>query len=391
MTMPGRNGSIGSKYRYGFQGQERDLQLSKENSYNFSLRMYDARLGRFAKQDPLMNFFPGMTPYSFAHNKVIEAYELEGGEPIFINGTWGVPHKVNPFEQKATANQVALRQGVKNSYNFKNVYTDEDELYAWVGANNTGARDIEVNNLVQHVVDIRSRAGFDPSDPIVLVGHSHGGIVALEAAVELRKKYPNVQIDVITINTANRKAEDGSYPDELILQDAYNINHYHVYTEDDNVVPYAGYNYTGKIYDPEVATDKSSGIKFNKQRKRQNKATPEGPPNPPGQITDWDKNKEKTGEAGQTKFTYDNGNTVNIPYNDQYQEEAGANIDEDTHDESYIERYITIQSAHRGWKILNVQQWIGPLQNAIRGNESKDDGDSPADPHTGGNTEITIG
>ena len=53
MQMPGRNGSTGD-YRYGFQGQERDDEISGgENSYSSEYWQYDPRLGRRWNIDPV--------------------------------------------------------------------------------------------------------------------------------------------------------------------------------------------------------------------------------------------------------------------------------------------------------------------------------------------------
>ena len=71
----------GEKYRYGFQGQEKDDELKgKGNSVNFAFRMHDTRLGRFLSIDPLSTVYPHNSPYAFCENKVIAFKELEGLE-----------------------------------------------------------------------------------------------------------------------------------------------------------------------------------------------------------------------------------------------------------------------------------------------------------------------
>ena len=58
MLLPGRQGNS-SDYRYGFQGQELDNELKVEgNSYNYTYRMHDPRVGRFFAVDPLASKFP---------------------------------------------------------------------------------------------------------------------------------------------------------------------------------------------------------------------------------------------------------------------------------------------------------------------------------------------
>lgn len=84
--LDGRKGATVSKYRYGFQGQERDDEMKGSgNSWNYTYRMYDPRIGRFFAVDPLSPKYPWYTPYQFSGNKVIHCIELEGLEekPLF--------------------------------------------------------------------------------------------------------------------------------------------------------------------------------------------------------------------------------------------------------------------------------------------------------------------
>ncbi len=71
MTMPGRGYNAGS-YRYGFNGKERDPNISVED-YDFGARIYDGRIGRWLSVDPLQNQFPSESPYLFG-----------GGNPIIF-------------------------------------------------------------------------------------------------------------------------------------------------------------------------------------------------------------------------------------------------------------------------------------------------------------------
>lgn len=74
-----QNGS--DSYRYGFQRQEKDDEIKGEgNSYNYTYRMHDPRIGRFFALDPLAPKYPHNSPYAFSENMVIHAVELEGLE-----------------------------------------------------------------------------------------------------------------------------------------------------------------------------------------------------------------------------------------------------------------------------------------------------------------------
>jgi RHS repeat-associated protein len=81
MLVPNRY-YVGAKYRYGFQGQEKDDELKGEgNSLNYTFRMHDPRVGRFFARDPLEGKYPFYSPYQFSGNRVIDMIELEGLEP----------------------------------------------------------------------------------------------------------------------------------------------------------------------------------------------------------------------------------------------------------------------------------------------------------------------
>ena len=80
MLVPNRHSSSDS-YRYGFQGQEKDDEIKGEgNSFNYTFRMHDPRVGRFFAVDPLFKSFPWNSSYSFCENKILQFSELEGAE-----------------------------------------------------------------------------------------------------------------------------------------------------------------------------------------------------------------------------------------------------------------------------------------------------------------------
>ncbi len=72
----------GRGYRFGFGNQEMDNEIKGVgNSYSYTYRMYDPRLGRFLSVDPLFKEYPYYTPYQFAGNTPIWAIDVEGLEP----------------------------------------------------------------------------------------------------------------------------------------------------------------------------------------------------------------------------------------------------------------------------------------------------------------------
>ena len=64
MQQPGRKFSAGSSYRYGFNGQEINNEISQHgNSYITEFRQYEVRIGRWLSIDPLIKKYPGLSPY----------------------------------------------------------------------------------------------------------------------------------------------------------------------------------------------------------------------------------------------------------------------------------------------------------------------------------------
>jgi RHS repeat-associated protein len=83
MNMPGRKYSVGSGYRYGFNGKELDNSTG-EGNLDFGARIMDVRLGRWLSTDPKTSKYPGWSPYNFAINNPINVIDPDGEDIIFI-------------------------------------------------------------------------------------------------------------------------------------------------------------------------------------------------------------------------------------------------------------------------------------------------------------------
>ena len=110
--MPGRSYNS-TDYRYGFQGQEKDDEIKGNgNSVNFKFRMYDPRLGRFFSTDPREAEYVSNSPCAFSGNRVIDAIELEGKEPLwFMEALMGLHGET---AQKITTGNVIAMQSMIN-------------------------------------------------------------------------------------------------------------------------------------------------------------------------------------------------------------------------------------------------------------------------------------
>lgn len=88
MVEPGRKFVKGSsKYRYGFNGKEKDNEdYGEGNAYDFGARIYDPRIGRWLSKDPLQKKYPNLCPYNFCANNPIIFVDPNGKE-IILSGT----------------------------------------------------------------------------------------------------------------------------------------------------------------------------------------------------------------------------------------------------------------------------------------------------------------
>ena len=84
---PGRNYFGATTYRFGYQKQEKDDEITGQTGshLSFEYRIYDSRIGKFLSIDPLTKDYPWNSPYAFSENRVIDGIELEGMEVVLIN------------------------------------------------------------------------------------------------------------------------------------------------------------------------------------------------------------------------------------------------------------------------------------------------------------------
>ncbi|HYF68570.1 MAG TPA: RHS repeat-associated core domain-containing protein, partial [Ohtaekwangia sp.] len=95
MDQPGRMWNASGKYRYGFNGKEKDDNGEwGSTAYDYGFRIYNPSIGRFLSVDPLTKSYAELTPYQFASNKPINSIDLDGLEARssttgeFVDGHW---------------------------------------------------------------------------------------------------------------------------------------------------------------------------------------------------------------------------------------------------------------------------------------------------------------
>lgn len=180
-------------YRYGFQGEEVDNEISGEgNSIHFTFREYDPRIGRMKSIDPLSPDYPWNSPYAFSENRVIDAIELEGLEAFFIHGTTSSPDRWNESSVKTlkslTNNKTAIT---------KFSWEDLDGI-----TNNSNDRYKAAKRLVEYIKENRVEG-----EEVSLIGHSHGGNVAIQAA-KMYYEETGEKVNIITIATPTYESNE---------------------------------------------------------------------------------------------------------------------------------------------------------------------------------------
>jgi RHS repeat-associated protein len=104
MLQPNRHYTLAEEYKFGFNGQEVEDDISGDNNHLvFTYRLHDARLGRFFAVDPLAPKYPHWSPYQFAGLTPIWARELEGLEPWIDSETNDVqfgPYTIEHMESE---------------------------------------------------------------------------------------------------------------------------------------------------------------------------------------------------------------------------------------------------------------------------------------------------
>ena len=126
MSMPGRSFSS-SSYRYGFNGKEDD----KETGYqDYGMRMYNPKLARFFRVDPIGRNYPYLTPYQFASNSPITGADLDGLE-------WYGKNTLFTYSESGGTVAIGygfsgqLQQGVARDVIGKTQYTQVVALAPW--------------------------------------------------------------------------------------------------------------------------------------------------------------------------------------------------------------------------------------------------------------------
>ena len=90
--------------------------------YDYGMRMYDARLGRFMSVDPLSKKYPYLSPFAFAENDVIRSIDLDGLEKYIITLS-------NDYKGKTTS-FLSINPNIKEWDKGLYKYKGEDKIFS---------------------------------------------------------------------------------------------------------------------------------------------------------------------------------------------------------------------------------------------------------------------
>jgi RHS repeat-associated protein len=226
--MPGRKYNTGN-YRHGFNGKENDREWGDQLIQDYGFRLYNPAIGKFLSVDPLAPDYPELTPYQFASNTPIWAIDLDGLEAFFIHGTMSNSGRWQDSDGNPLRNTVAILQMTNNN----TIHSD----FEWGGFGNYGNgpfnskadRRTAAINLTNHIM-----ANLVAGEDITLVGHSHGGNVAIQATEMIRNRLDaeglnDVMINIISVNTP---ADNADWSPENLANQPID-NHIHFFNEVD--------------------------------------------------------------------------------------------------------------------------------------------------------------
>lgn len=238
MLVPNRH-SDSNSYRYGFNGKENDNEVMGEGNWqDYGARMYNPRIGRFFSVDPKTKLYPMLSTYQFASNTPIQAVDLDGKEAFIVHGT------------TQTETGVQITPEAKKELMRITGNTKIDDGFRWNAPihNNSLMRNMSAKQLVHYIVQKRlsmiKNKEITEDEVISIIGYSHGGNVAIQAARKLSKL--GIEVNLVTIstpayNTDGNDAYGGGFDKEDPRNSKDGINaHVQIVHEKDDVVNIAG-------------------------------------------------------------------------------------------------------------------------------------------------------
>lgn len=171
-------------------------------------------------------------------------------ELYFIHGTGSAPEawNHNPELRKEFREKFNC---VSNSTLITDKLLDDHELITWDGGNNSLSRKLAIESAYDHIIE-----NHDRGNSIVIVGHSHGGNIAVEVAEKLTCNNYGRHVILVTLNTPVR-ITDYEYDCDKPPFGNHNFCHYNIYINNDGVQVNGGSQDTRRIWNIKAGRKKS--------------------------------------------------------------------------------------------------------------------------------------
>ncbi len=275
-----------------FNGKELDEETGL---YYYGARYYNPRISQWLSVDPIALYDPinevehyldgqhnggyfnprNTSVYGYCYENPIKWEDPNGKQVVAVHGTWS--------DQFTWKDQKGINSVASKIFGNKK----DDYTFWWSGGNYASMRLQGAKKLINHIRE--ARKNIDPSEPITLVGHSHGGNVSIEAInmmVEM-EEFKDVNINLISINTPVRS-------DHQLSEEAKErVDHINVYDYKDPVQANGG---NSLIILPERRTAKKGAGEYGSAGRIFEGAENISVDNPQGLLRDFHNSHNRTSD-----------------------------------------------------------------------------------------------
>lgn len=213
--------------KYKFQEQERNEELGL-NWDSFKWRNYDYAIGRFMNIDPLAEKYNYWTPYAFSGNRLIDARELEGLEPLSIHSStrnlviavqgYGGTDPKYGATQSQNAVKYAKNLGVDKDGLGKVLELNDQLRGTQVGVFASSEGQATKKDILTTIKDFKAN---NEKGKVILIGHSLGA----DNLVELVKENSDITVDLLITVDISAFGSDTDIPSNVKnVKNFYNKN-----------------------------------------------------------------------------------------------------------------------------------------------------------------------
>jgi RHS repeat-associated protein len=202
----------GKEYAFGYSGKEKiDEVFGAGNLIDYGARVRDPRIGPWLGVDPLAAKYPAWSPYVYAMNTPISAYDPDGKRVYFVAGAgndqdgWNYTDRFKwIFEARGISDfkRVNATHGTAGDISFTALKRSsgwETQLRFTPGVPGgftpviTRVQDKQIDAAVAQVLDDLAKNPLKEGEQLNLTGYSYGSV--LQAHVALRLADKGIKVD----------------------------------------------------------------------------------------------------------------------------------------------------------------------------------------------------